>query len=154
MACRNQQHYRDAKALSSKPMHVIWSYRPTCCAYAPPSVYILEHNTQAVVFHIMTGNLLQALLLALHLWPSLPQSLLHDIKLLPAGAEPPPTDYFTNADAHKDLAGPAAAAFFAEKHLQKLLPVLRASSSSHPRLHSVWPTILALLLPGFTAVKV
>ncbi|KAL3158646.1 hypothetical protein ABBQ32_011390 [Trebouxia sp. C0010 RCD-2024] len=95
----------------------------------------------------------EALLLALHLWPSLPQSLLHDIKLLPAGAEPPPTDYFTNADAHKDLAGPAAAAFFAEKHLQKLLPVLRASSSSHPRLHSVWPTILALLLPGFTAVK-
>ncbi|KAL3135482.1 hypothetical protein ABBQ38_005962 [Trebouxia sp. C0009 RCD-2024] len=103
--------------------------------------------------HVLGLLAAKALLLALHLWPSLPQSLLRNIKLLPAGAEPPPTGYFTNPDAPTDLAGPAAAAFFAEKHLQKLLPVLRASSGSHPRLHSVWPTILALLLPGFTAVK-
>ena len=97
---------------------------------------------------------LQALLLALHLWPSLPEPLLHNVKLLPAGAKPPPKGYFSNPDTPKDLAAPAAAAFFAEKHLQMLMPVLRASSSSHPRLHSVWLTLFALLLPGFTAVKV
>lgn len=98
--------------------------------------------------------MLQALLLALHLWPALPESLLPEVKLLPAGVTSPPADFFSNPDAPKDLAAPAAAAFFAEKHLQQLLPVLRASSSSHPRLHSVWLTIFALLLPGFTAVKV
>ena len=48
----------------------------------------------------------------------------------------------------------AAAAFFSEQHLQILSPVLKGSSSSHPRLHSLWPTLLALLLPGFKAVKV
>lgn len=97
---------------------------------------------------------MQALLLALHLWPSLPKSLLQEVKLLPADTKPPPKGYFTDPDTLKDLAAPAAAAFFTEQHLQRLLPVLRASSSSHPRLHSVWLTIFALLLPGFTAVKV
>ena len=93
-------------------------------------------------------------MIALHLWSSLPKHLLQQVKLLPANAQAPPAGYFTNADTQKDLAAPAAAAFFQQGHLQALLPVLRASSSSHPRLHSVWPTILALLPPGFTAVKV
>lgn len=121
-------------------------FQYTCCS----TRLTLPFSTQK---HLKT-LFVQALLLALHLWPSLPQPLLPDINLLPPGARPPPTGYFTNPDTPKDLAGPAAAAFFAEKHLQKLLPVLRATSSSHPRLHSVWLTILALLLPGFTAVKV
>ena len=98
--------------------------------------------------------MLQALLLALHLWPLLPESLLPEVKLLPAGAKRPPAAFFSNPDAPRDAVAPATAAFFAEEHLQQLLPVLRASSSSHPRLHSVWLTIFALLLPGFTAVKV
>ena len=98
--------------------------------------------------------MLQALLLALQLWPALPPSALTDIKLLPAGATPPPKNFFTGPDVPQEAAAGAAAAFFTVSHLQKLLPVLRASSSSHPRLHSVWPTLLALLLPGFTALRV
>jgi len=37
---------------------------------------------------------------------------------------------------------------------QALLPVLRASSVAHPRLHSLWPTLLALLLPGYALARV
>lgn len=57
------------------------------------------------------------------------------------------------SDTPKEAAA-AAAAFFSEEHLQTVLPVLRGSSSSHPRLHSLWPTLFALLIPGFKAVKV
>lgn len=37
---------------------------------------------------------------------------------------------------------------------QALLPVLRASTAAHPRLHTLWPTLLALLLPGYTPAQV
>ena len=39
-------------------------------------------------------------------------------------------------------------------HAQELLPVLRASSAAHPRLHTLWPTLLALLLPGYSIARV
>ena len=99
--------------------------------------------------------MLQALLVALRLWGSLPASTLQAISLLPSQVQPPPEGFFQPSETPKSAdATAAAAAFFSEQHLQKILPILRASSSSHPRLHTVWPTLLALLLPGFTAVKV
>lgn len=84
----------------------------------------------------------------------MPSTLLQQTSLLPSNVQPPSTDFFTVSDTPKDAAAAAAAAFFSEQHLQTVLPVLRGSSSSHPRLHSVWPTVFALLLPGFKAVKV
>ena len=87
----------------------------------------------------------------------MPSSLLKQTSLLPSNVQPPSTDFFTVSDMPKDAAAAAAAAaaaFFSEQHLQTVLPVLRGSSSSHPRLHSLWPTLFALLLPGFKAVKV
>ena len=93
----------------------------------------------------------QALLLALRLWSKLPAELLSEMSLLPSDAKPPPIEFFSRGQG---TAASAAAAVFSQQHLQKLLPVLRSTSSSHPRLHSVWPTLLALLLPGFTAIKV
>lgn len=100
--------------------------------------------------------MLQVLLLALRLWGSMPSALLKQTSLLPSDVRSPCTDFFTAPDMPKDAAaaGAAASAFFSEQHLQTVLPVLRGSSSSHPRLHSVWPTVFALLLPGFKAVKV
>ena len=83
----------------------------------------------------------------------MPFTLLKQTSLLPSNVQSPSTDFFTVSDTPKDAAA-AAAAFFSEQHLQTVLPVLRGSSSSHPRLHSLWPTLFALLLPGFTAVKV
>lgn len=94
---------------------------------------------------------LQALLLALRLWSNLPADLLKEMSLLPAGTKPPPKGFFTTGQG---TAVSAAAGMFSQEHLQQLLPVLRSSSSSHPRLHSVWLTLLALLVPGFTATKV
>ena len=84
----------------------------------------------------------------------MPSTLLKQTSLLPSNVQPPSTDFFTVSDTPKDAAVAAAAAFFSEQHLQTVLPVLRGSSSSHPRLHSLWPTLFALLLPGFKAVKV
>ena len=84
----------------------------------------------------------------------MPSALLKQTSLLPSDVRSPCTDFFTVSDTPKDAAAAAAAAFFSEQHLQTVLPVLRGSSSSHPRLHSVWPTVFALLLPGFKAVKV
>ena len=111
--------------------------------------------TNHIVRQYMRLNIhpsLQALLLAVRLWSSLPADVLQKTSLLPRGAEPPPAGFFKQSgDSTQPV---AAAAFFTEQHLQTLLPILKSSSSSHPRLHSLWPTLLALLLPGFTAVKV
>jgi DNA polymerase phi len=98
---------------------------------------------------------LQALLLALRLWPLMPQQLRKLCALLPAvditdvpaaGGSSHTTAYAASAQG--------AAAFFAPEHLGKLLPVLRATSVAHPRLHTLWPTVLALLLPGFAPKRV
>ena len=106
----------------------------------------------------------QALLLAVRLWPVMPEELRASCQLLPAGAAAPPKGFFTGSSggASKkkskaltpDGAAGAAASFFTTAHLQSLLPVLRLTSGAHPRLHSLWPTLLALLLPGFSADRV
>lgn len=95
---------------------------------------------------------LQGLLLALRLWGSLPAPILAQTKLLPANVRPPPADFFTSSASTKDAAAEAAAAFFSEQHLEKLVAVVRGSSSSHPRLHSLWGTLLSL--PDFTPLQV
>lgn len=95
----------------------------------------------------------QALLLAIRLWAVMPADVRRSCPLLPVGCTPPPADFF-RAGAGGGDASEAAAAFFTPQHVRALLPVLRLTSQSHPRLHSVWPTLLALLLPGFTADKV
>ena len=98
----------------------------------------------------------EALLLALRLWPRLPAPVAEACPLLPAGFRGSlPAQLFQDpaASAGKGVAA-AAAAFFTRRHLAELLPVLRASTHSNPRLHSVWPTLLALLIPGFSADKV
>lgn len=75
--------------------------------------------------------------------------------LLPAICTPPPAAFFrAGSNAEAGGAAEAAAAFFTPQHMRTLLPVLRATSQAHPRLHSVWPSLLALMLPGFTADKV
>ena len=38
--------------------------------------------------------------------------------------------------------------------LSSLSGALADASASHPRIHSVWLTLLSLLIPGFTPVKV
>ncbi|KAK9825628.1 hypothetical protein WJX81_000686 [Elliptochloris bilobata] len=96
----------------------------------------------------------EGLLLAVRLWGRLPADLAAQCALLPAGAPPPPADFFTSTAHDGAHAAPgAAAAFFSRAHLQELLPVLRASSAPHPRLHALWPTLLALLLPGYTPAR-
>ena len=40
------------------------------------------------------------------------------------------------------------------QHLDSLSGALADASASHPRIHSVWLTLLSLLIPGFTPVKV
>ena len=48
----------------------------------------------------------------------------------------------------------AAGGLFRPDHVQRMLPALRTASASHPRLHSVWPSLLAFLLPGFKVDRV
>lgn len=91
---------------------------------------------------------LQDLLLALRLWPHLPPKILKRGALLPKGIEAPPSDF--GISNGKSTA--AAAAFFSAEHLSKLSAVLKSSSASHPRLHSVWDAIIALLLPGLVSI--
>lgn len=95
----------------------------------------------------------EALLVSLHLWGRLPQQLIAQLPLLPAGAPAPPRAYITLPRAEKleaaAAAAPAAAAFFTAQHVQLLLPLLQTTSLTVPRLHSLWPALLALLVPGF-----
>ena len=44
--------------------------------------------------------------------------------------------------------------FFHPDHLASLRPLLRATTAAHPRLHLLWPSLLALLLPGFAPKRV
>ena len=96
----------------------------------------------------------QALLLALRLWARMPAGLRAACALLPAGAPPPPETLFTALPGEQASPVPAAAALFAPAHLYKLSPALLEASGAHPRVHSLWATLLALLLPGFTPAKV
>ncbi len=100
----------------------------------------------------------EALLLALRLWPRLPAAAVAACPLLPGGfkAKQLPAAMWSEPSvaAGSKAVAAAAAAFFTKQHLAALLPVLRATTASHPRLHSVWPTLLALLIPGFSADKV
>lgn len=98
----------------------------------------------------------EALLLALRLWPRLPPAVAAACPLLPSGVKAKlPRGLFTDpAAASSKGAAAAAAAFFSKQHLGALLPALRATTAAHPRLHSVWPTLLSLLIPGFSADKV
>lgn len=100
----------------------------------------------------------EALLLALRLWPRLPAAAAAACPLLPGGfkAKQLPAGLFSDpaAAAGSKAVAAAAAALFTKAHLAALLPVLRATTAAHPRLHSVWPTLLALLIPGFSADKV
>jgi DNA polymerase phi len=117
--------------------------------------------------------LVQGLLLALRMWPHMPVALLQECGLLPAGSPRPPAALFaaptpplgTEAASapepepappplHMPAPLPASAAFFAPAHLEALSDALASSSASHPRMHSVWPTLFALLLPGFMLKKV
>ena len=100
----------------------------------------------------------EALLLALRLWPRLPPAVAAACPLLPPGfkAKQLPAGLFSApaAAAGSKAVAAAGAAFFTRQHLTALLPVLRSTTTSHPRLHSLWTTLLALLVPGFTADKV
>lgn len=64
-------------------------------------------------------SLVQGLLLAVRLWGRMPAERAAQCALLPAGAPPPPADFFTRTtrDGERD-ASEAAAAFFSPGHLQ------------------------------------
>jgi len=97
----------------------------------------------------------EALLLALRFWAALPAPTLKACRLLPKGAPRPPPDLFTPSSSLPDpeASRAAAAAFFSAAHMTALRPILIASHASHPRLHLLWTTLFALLVPGFTVKK-
>ncbi len=96
----------------------------------------------------------QALLLALRLWHRLPTDALARCKLLPHGGSPPPFGFWDAPDSvPRSAIEPTATAVLSVGHMTALLPLLLASSSSHPRLHQIWGCLLALLLPGFKPTK-
>ena len=97
----------------------------------------------------------EALGLALRLWRDMPQDLKKACQMLPSCSAVPSADLFSHGRKQKDKNdATVAAAFFTESHLKKLLPVLKASSQGHPRVNTVWPTMLTLLLPGYVPEQV
>jgi hypothetical protein len=98
------------------------------------------------------------LYLCLQLWHALPAQELQQCQLLPqlhAGQQPPPQVFWENPAAVKRKAvAAAAAAVFSADQVQRMTPALLLSTASSPRLHPVWGCLLALLVPGFTPVKV
>lgn len=91
-------------------------------------------------------------MLALRLWPFMPPSLISECRMLPRDCPAPSPGAFTGAKDAKS-ASTAGAAFMTGPYLSSLRGAL-ADSASHPRIHSVWLTLLSLLIPGFTPVKV
>ena len=146
---------------------------PSCCPVAAAGVLLeLCHGVDDSTLLILANGALapwlkahptdaapEMLLLALRLWPRLPATVVQACPLLPASptaSEGLPATLVGNPTtvAGSTAAQSASSAFFARQHLTALLPVLRATTCSHPRLHGVWPVMLALLVPGFSADKV
>ena len=96
---------------------------------------------------------LQDLMLALRLWPFLPQDLVSGCPMLPGGCPAFGPGTFTGLQDAQP-ASAAGMAFMAPAHLSRVGEALVDASASHPRVHSVWLTLLSLLIPGFTPVKV
>lgn len=91
-------------------------------------------------------------LIALHLWPRLSDDIRDACALLPRGCPPPPRAAFTTG-AEPAAIAPAAGGVFARAYLEQLSPALLEATHSHPRMHSLWTHVLALLLPGFTVTR-
>jgi len=101
----------------------------------------------------------EGLLLAVSLWGQLPEDIISSSHYLPISSNnnkdsKPVKGFFTNkgkapATTTEWNSAACASAFFSEKHLQKIANAMHATTSSSPRLHSLWPTLLSLLLPGF-----
>lgn len=92
----------------------------------------------------------QMLLLCLVLWPRLAPSGASACKLLPPNTPCPPTKLLIKPSAvtHADLA-PTAAGLFDRAYLTRILQPLLSTTSSHPRLHSLWEHLLGFLIPGY-----
>ena len=139
-----------------------------CCSFLPcgqfsaPASHLVSHVTAVLMCtwaHSSSAYLgvylLQALLVSLRLWGRLPKSILKQCSLLPHVKHAPPPDYLTShGTARHKHTTTAATAFFAPEHLRSLVEGLRSSTSAHPAMHSVWPTLLALLLPDFSLDQV
>ena len=111
---------------------------PLQCAYVPDQFACLS---------------MQDLLLALRMWPFMPADLLSECPMLPRGCPAPSAGAFTGSEDARS-ASTAGATFMNAQHLDSLSGALADASASHPRVHSVWLTLLSLLIPGFTPIKV
>ena len=90
--------------------------------------------------------------LSLRLWHNLPASILMKTPLLPSNCtELPPAGFFHARGPKQGAAVQAAAAFFTVERMRALSPLLLQSSHSRPRLHSLWPALLRLLVPAYDA---
>lgn len=92
------------------------------------------------------------LLICLRLWPRISDNLRAECTLLPRQCPPPPATTFTTGAEPARLAA-AAASIFSPSYLQLLAPALLDTTHAHPRMHTLWTHLLALLLPGFTVAK-
>lgn len=99
---------------------------------------------------------MQALLIALHCWEGKhSKQLIKDCGLIPNTGQNLPKGFFQSETPEiKSHPWEAADAFFSKEHFEKIKGALKASSSSHPRMHKVLLYVLSLLIPGFTANKV
>ena len=111
-------------------------------------------SVHASILQVSLRILMQGVLLAVRLWARMPAAVLKECAILPQQSPQPPRSFFTATPVAAPAPVAASAAFFAARHLAGLSEALVASSLSHPRIHSMWLSLLALLLPGFTPTKV
>ena len=95
----------------------------------------------------------QDLMLALRVWPLMPPDLISECPMLPNNCPAPSVGAFTGSQ-NVQSASTAGLAFLTPAYLSSVGEALADASASHPRVHSVWLTLLSLLIPGFTPVKV
>ncbi|CAG9465467.1 unnamed protein product [Pedinophyceae sp. YPF-701] len=88
----------------------------------------------------------EALLVAISLWDVLGGV---SCALLPEGAEGEGVAAYLAAPGTAPHPRAAAAAFFAPAHLRSVAPALGRTTGCAPRMHSVWPVLVSLLVPGF-----
>ena len=99
----------------------------------------------------------EVLTLGIHLWPLMPRDFCVGCRLLPENSFPSIefiTDRFEKQSAFSTETSIASEKFFSNKHLEFISECLKMTTSSHPRMHSCWESMLYLLIPGYGSNRI
>lgn len=92
--------------------------------------------------------------LGIHLWPLMPKQVAINCRVLPERKDPPSMDFIPYGSGKvgefTEMTSNASKHFFSKSHMEYISECVRATTSTHPHVHSCWESMLCFMLPGYT----